>query len=245
MDFFEKTIRIHSRDVTYMRHLRLSNLLGFFQEASISHTENLGVGREKTLDRGLLWIIAKQSIRIKRMPCYGETVTFRSWPGPTLRVFFPRYYEVLSGSDVIIKGCAIWMLLDERTRTFVFPDEYDIAIEGFLTGNEIPEPRSIAACFMNKDSLALVGEHTYTARFSQVDINGHVNNSKYFDIIEDLIPPEEHEGYDNTEIQAEYLKEICLGDTVSVRFYRTDGARLFEGGTDTSSFRIRIRNIPS
>ena len=75
MDFFERTFTIHSRDVTQNRQLRLSAMLGFFQEASISHTENLGMGREKTLDRGLLWIITKQSAEIIRMPRYDETVT--------------------------------------------------------------------------------------------------------------------------------------------------------------------------
>ena len=243
MDYFEKTFIIHSRDVTRHRELRLSNMLGFFQEASISHTEALGVGRDKTLDKGLLWIIARQSAEIIRMPRYDEKVTFRSWPGPTMRVFFPRYYEVSSGGETIVRGCAMWMLIDEETRNFIFPDEYGIEIKGFFTGNEIPEPRSLAIWFKNTDDLRLVSESLYTARFSHIDINGHVNNCRYFDVVEDMIPTEEYIGYDNTLIEAEYLTEVRPGDTITVKAYRTDDARLFEGVTDRSCFRIRMKQI--
>ncbi len=243
MEFYEKILKIHSRDVTQYRQLRLSNLLGFFQETSISHTEALGMGRDKTLDKGLLWIIARQSAEIIRMPRYDETVTFRSWPGPTMRVFFPRYYEVLSGSDVIVKGCAIWMLIDEKTRSFIFPEEYGITINGFTTGTEIPEPRSLAIHFKQSDELKLVDEQPYSARFSHIDINGHVNNCRYFDVVEDMLPPEESMGYDNTLIEAEYLSEMRPGDSIVIKAYRTHDSLLFDGGTDHSSFRIRMKRF--
>lgn len=241
MDFYEKTFKIHSREVTLLRQLRLSNMLGLFQEASISHTELLGIGRDKTLDRGLLWIIAKQSAEIIRMPRYDETVTFRSWPGPSMRVFFPRYYEVLSEGEVIVRACAIWMLLDENTRTFIFPDEYGIEIDGFLTGRELAEPRSTAIYFKKKENLRLIGEEPYSARFSHIDINGHVNNCRYFDVVADMIPQEEYTGMDNTMIEAEYLKEVRPGDTITVKAYRTTDSWLFDGGTDKSCFRIIMK----
>lgn len=89
---YERTLLIRSQHVTCCRRLRLSVLLGFFQEASIAHTEALGMGREKTLDRGLLWIITKQHVDIRRMPEYDEEITIRSWPGEMMHVLFPRFW---------------------------------------------------------------------------------------------------------------------------------------------------------
>ena len=243
MDFFERTFTIHSRDVTQNRQLRLSAMLGFFQEASISHTENLGMGREKTLDRGLLWIITKQSAEIIRMPRYDETVTLRTWPGRTMRVFFPRYYEIRSGEDLLVRGCAVWMLLSESSRSFVFPDEYDIEIDGFSTGDELDIPGSLAVCFRDPSGLTLCKTETYSARFSQIDINGHVNNCRYFDLVDDILPPDENTGYDHAMIEAEYLKEIRLGDTVVIKAYQSEDSKLIEGESDQSVFRIRIKTI--
>ena len=120
---YERTLRIRSQHVTCCRRLRLSVLLEFFQEASIAHTEALGMGREKTLDRGLLWIITKQHVGIRRMPEYDEEITIRSWPGEMMHVLFPRFYEVVSGGDVIITGSALWMLIDAESRGFIFPPD--------------------------------------------------------------------------------------------------------------------------
>ncbi|MCR4698949.1 MAG: hypothetical protein K5762_06265, partial [Bacilli bacterium] len=54
---FTHTIKLRAEHVNYNRSLKLSSLLLFSQEMCIHHTELLGMGRKKTLDKGLLWII--------------------------------------------------------------------------------------------------------------------------------------------------------------------------------------------
>ncbi|MBQ6235656.1 MAG: hypothetical protein IJK54_07025, partial [Clostridia bacterium] len=78
------TYRILSSDTDANRNLRLSRLFTLLQEASIAHTTELGMGREKTLDRGLLWIVTLQRANIARLPVYDETVVLKSWPGKTM-----------------------------------------------------------------------------------------------------------------------------------------------------------------
>jgi acyl-ACP thioesterase len=87
MSIYCETLQLRSRDVDLHRRLRTSRLFELFQEASIRHTEQLGMGREKTLDKGLLWIVTLQEAIIARMPVYDETVTLESWPGETMHVF--------------------------------------------------------------------------------------------------------------------------------------------------------------
>ena len=55
-----ETLKLRSRDVDMHRRLRTSELFKLLQEASIRHTEALGMGREKTLDRGILWVLLMQ-----------------------------------------------------------------------------------------------------------------------------------------------------------------------------------------
>ena len=55
-------------DVTMFRKLRPSVLLRLIQEISIAHTEALGAGRAKTLDKGVLWVVARMKIEISRLP---------------------------------------------------------------------------------------------------------------------------------------------------------------------------------
>ena len=63
------------------RRLRISTMFEWFQEGSITHTEELGCGREKTLDKGLLWVVTLQRAEIARLPIpvlilYGGHDTF-------------------------------------------------------------------------------------------------------------------------------------------------------------------------
>ena len=90
MEIYEKHYKLCSCDVDMYRRLRLSQLFTFTQEAAFHHTEILGAGREKTLDRGFLWVITMQHAEIKRLPEYDEEVTLTSLAGKTRHVMFPR-----------------------------------------------------------------------------------------------------------------------------------------------------------
>ena len=104
---YTKTLKLRNADVDQYRRLRPSVLFGMLQEAAIAHTEALGMGREKTLDRGLLWIVALQQVSIRRMPVYDETVTLYSWPGKTMHLFFPRYFRMTDAAgEVLLEGSA-------------------------------------------------------------------------------------------------------------------------------------------
>ena len=90
MSVYRKQLRLRNRDVNLYRRLRTSTMFEWMQEASIRHTEELGMGREMTLDRGLLWVVTLQRAEIARMPEYDECVTLESWPGETMHLLFPR-----------------------------------------------------------------------------------------------------------------------------------------------------------
>ena len=113
------------------RRLRLSELFNWFQEAAIRHTEIMGMGRTKTLDRGLLWIVIQWRVEIERLPEYDEIVTVETWPGTTMHVFFPRYFRIKdSKGNYLVQASSLWALMDQETRHVVFPEEAGIAIEG-------------------------------------------------------------------------------------------------------------------
>ncbi|MBR2808147.1 MAG: hypothetical protein IKD65_03495, partial [Oscillospiraceae bacterium] len=176
-----ETLKLRSRDVDMHRRLRTSELFKLLQEASIRHTEALGMGREKTLDRGILWVLLMQRAEITRMPCYDETVVLKSWPGTTMHLLFPRYYSMETDSgEPLLKASAIWSLVDAETRKVVFPERYGVEIEGVTTGDEIVLQSTIRKLDCDR-------EREFTGPSSSVDQNGHMNNARYIDLAEDCI----------------------------------------------------------
>ena len=231
MSVYSTTLRLRNKDVNLHRLLRTATLFELMQEASIRHTEELGMGREMTLDRGLLWMVTLQRAEISRMPAYDETITLESWPGETMHLLFPRYYRVLDeAGNTLVSSSALWALVDQETRRMIFPDRYGVHVEGCVTGHEIELP--------SPPRKAQGGEASrFTVPFSYLDLNGHMNNTRYLDLAEDLIPAAA-EGRALREIQVEYSSEARLGDSLSVTVEQ-DGGRFFVSGeTEKKIFRM-------
>ena len=219
------TYRILSSDTDANRRLRLSRLFTLLQEASIAHTTELGMGREKTLDRGLLWIVTLQRANITRLPVYDETVVLKSWPGKTMHLLFPRYYRIEDEhGNALVEASALWALMDEKTRRVVFPEQYGIKIRGVHTGKEIALP--VAPRVPQQKETG-----TFTVPYSYVDFNGHMNNTRYFDLAEDRMP-KALRSRSLTGVQTEYSKEARYGAVITLREELSEDRYLLSGEDD-------------
>ncbi len=233
MNIYRTALRLGNSQVNLHRRLRTSVLFGLLQDTSIRHTEELGMGREKTLDRGLLWVVTLQHAEIIRMPEYDEEITVETWPGLTMHLLFPRYYLVLdSKGSELIRASSLWALVDSNSRRMVFPDPYGIRIEGFVRGCEtvLPSPPRRA----EGENISL-----FRVPFSYVDLNGHMNNTRYFDLAEDLIPAAA-EGKSLLSVDTEYASEACLGEELRITLEPLPGGWRVSGDAEKKIFRMQF-----
>ena len=234
MSVWREELRLRSSHVDMHRRMRTSVLFGLMQEAAIRHTEELGMGRAKTLDRGLLWVVTLQSARIERMPVYDEDVVLRSWPGRTMHVLFPRYCALdTAAGEPLVRASALWTLVDSGTRKLAFPERYGIEIDGVTTGEEIPLPNA-------PRPIPPSEEVDFTVPFSFVDLNGHMNNTRYFDIAEDRVPAAAA-GQPLRALEAEFCREARLGETFRLCLGREENDYYLSGEGNSRVFRMRLR----
>lgn len=228
-------LKLRSRDVDMYRRLRTSELFKLLQEASIRHTEALGMGREKTLDQGILWVLLMQRAEIRRMPCYDEIVVLKSWPGQTMHLLFPRFYSLeTDAGEPLLRASAIWSLVDANTRKVVFPEKFGVEIHGVETGDEIALPSAIRKRECGR-------EREFTVPYSYVDLNGHMNNSRYFDLAEDCVGAAAR-GLPLRDVQTEYVNEARFGETILLRWNADDGEVFFTGENGGNLvFRMALR----
>ena len=233
MSVFQRELRLRSSDVDMHRRLRTSVLFSLMQEAAVAHTEALGMGREKTLDRGALWIVTLQSARILRMPEYDEEVVLRSWPGRTMHLLFPRYCALdTAKGEPLARAGALWSLIDAQTRRLVFPERLGISIDGVTTGDESPLPAA-------PRSIACTEERDFTVPYSYVDLNGHMNNTRYFDLAEDILPAAA-EGRRLLAVETEFAREARFGERLSLRWGREGGRYYITAGTEKPVFKMSL-----
>ncbi|MBQ4424326.1 MAG: hypothetical protein II882_01125 [Lachnospiraceae bacterium] len=233
MSVYRKKYTLLSSDVDALQRLRLSRLFTMLQEASIAHTTELGMGREKTLDRGLLWIIAQQAVRVERLPVYDEPVVLSSWPGVTMHLYFPRFYRLeTAGGELLTEGSALWALMDRESRHIIFPEEHGIHIEGETDPSDPPLPR--LPRFPQAEEKG-----TFTVPYSYTDLNGHMNNTRYLDLAEDLMPPALRSKAPK-RIEAEFSGEVGAGETMELNMSAAENEYYLSGSREKRLFRLHL-----
>ena len=233
MSVYRRELLLKSRDVDMFRRLRTSEMFRLLQEASIAHTEQLGMGREKTLDKGLLWILLLQKAEISRMPEYDENIVLKSWPGKTMHLLFPRYYSMeTAAGEHLLSASALWGLVDQNTRKMIFPEKYGIVIEGMSTCEEIDLPSA-------PRRLECTESVPFKVPFSYVGINGHMNNAHYFDLVEDCIPAAAG-GEHLKSILVEYSNEARCGESFTVSWCRSGSDYYVCGEGEKPVFRMAL-----
>jgi medium-chain acyl-[acyl-carrier-protein] hydrolase len=233
MRIWRQDFRILSSDVDLTRKIRLSTLFTKLQEAAIAHTIELGVTREKTLDRGLLWAVTQYRLKIDRMPEYDERVTLLSWPGKTMHLYFPRYFRLQDEKgEVLLDAVSLWVLISEKTRSIVFPEDHGIEIPETRTEYELPLPGRL-----RKEETAV--SHSFTVPYSYVDLNGHMNNARYYDLAQDIMP-EDTRSRELKALTSEYIGEARLGNTLSAGYALSENACYVCGSTEKPLFRMKF-----
>ena len=199
-------------DVDKYYRLRLSVLFRMFQDLSVIHASALGVGRDRTFERGILWIVSKIKLEINRLPLYGEDVVLTTWPGEPSKVLLPRYYQ-LEGveGELLARASSLWALINGDKRTPVIPKNEGIHLTGHISGNELSLPLGLRMT----DTGNYITESTVrTVLYSETDMNGHMNNSKYLDWTDDCLGDEFHRHQVLNALQINFINEATLGMNV-------------------------------
>ena len=206
-----RKLNVKAELVDYKKNMTISSFMRIFQECCIAHTEELGMGREKTLDKGFLWVIISEHIQINRMPVYDENITFECTPGVTLHYFFPRNIIVKNDKgEVLITANALWSLIDVKKRTFIDPEKNGIIINGVMNSNDLMPVIKLKVPELKENK-------SWKATYSLSDINGHLSNIHYMDKMMDVIY-QKNKDVDIKEVSILFKKEIPLGKGFKVSY---------------------------
>jgi len=196
--------------------MTLDAIFQVFQEAAISHAVNLGVGREEMANAGQVWILSRMSVLVDRRPDYCETVTLKSWPRGSEKLFAMRNYEILDKNDIpVVRARSAWIIVDIQKRRPIRPQSLSFCNLPLNEGlDALPPEAGGTAALIERDNLSKVVERK--ALYTDVDYVGHVNNVSYIKWIQDLLDPQLLEKADKMRFDINYLNEILCGENVEL-----------------------------
>ena len=191
---------------------RPASLLRFAQDAAGSHCRLLGTDWDAMAAKGYFWAVIRQRLEVTRLPQVGETVTVKTWPMPTTRVAYPRATEGYDAhGNLLFQVISLWVIMDRKSRTMVRPDKSGIRVDGCTRGTELPAPGGLSFQVLSREASRTVG-------FTELDVNGHMNNARYLDWLCDLLPSDFHRDHPMKAVTVCYLSEALEGQQVMLHW---------------------------
>ena len=192
--------------------LKASAILYYAQEVAGAHFSRLEDRSAPIAGRNLFWAVTRHRVQVTRLPRLGETVTVETWPMPTTRVAYPRAMAIYDqAGNELIRSVSLWVLMDTESRAMVLPGKSGVLVEGTERGSELAIPRSLVP----KD---LSGLRSRNVTYSLLDVNGHMNNTRYMDWVDDLLPAAFHKQHTVREFTVCYLSEAREGQRVDLHW---------------------------
>ncbi len=217
---FQQSFPIESVHVDCFGRAKTSALLYFAQETAGAHCARLALDYNTLAKQNLFWAVIRNRVQITRLPVLGETITVKTWPMPTTRSSFPRSTVACDEKGNELFRCiSLWVLMDKESRAMVLPGKSNIALTGTLRGGELTAPGSIAPKPLENATVRRVG-------YTELDRNGHMNNTRYLDWIADLFPSRFHKAHPVRDFTICYLSEIREGQEISLHWQVLEDACL-------------------
>ena len=216
-------------------------ILETMQDTAGAHSILLGVDRDSLIGKGgLVWVVTRLHVEMTRMPKAGENISIETYPTAPRHMFFPRSHIFRDENGTQIGSAnSLWVTMDMETRRITKSDH---VLEKMPDNSDLSPAAGMPATVR-----ALPGDVTAGAIepcYTDLDVNEHVNNTKYLDwccnaIGIDIMQKKRMLSFDvnyDMEIRpgAQIRTELTMdGDRFAFSGYSADKKHFSVGGTLT------------
>ena len=204
-------------------HLRAAEALRLFGDAANADFAELGFTYEELYRGGYFFIVVRATCNVVRQPLEGERVTVHTWPHAVKGMQVARNFELLDAEgEAIAYAQMVYLIVDVNTGRPIRVSDFPL-VEMY----EVPLTVEVS----KKQRIRLTEDMPEVARttprYSDLDKNGHVNNTHYPTFAYDVLPPAVRDrGW--TDFQIEFAAEMHLDD--ELRLYTNDAEAAISAG---------------
>ena len=223
-------VRWHETDLNRLG--RPSALLTILQETANHqlHAANMDLDTLRD-EKRVGFILSRIAAKVYSPLRAYETVAAQTWVCPSRGLNFERCFRVLRGGESVAESWSSWGLLSLDERKLLPVDALDFPV----TPEEKLLPSGIPLRFRTPPASEMEPVGKRAIRYSDLDYNGHMNNTKYPDMLADFLPDPTHVWVNGFSLS--FLQEAKFGGELSV--YRApwqspagEGGFLFRTGDE-------------
>ena len=221
-----ESFRVSAQDVDLNRVASASAIMRFMQDTANYHMEGAGPSYDELFDSGRAFVIARFAMSCSAPLHSHDAITVETWAAPSRAASFNRCYRILRGGETVAEATSVWALVDAASGTLVRVEECGI---DYGEEDAIEPDAPIRFRIPAGAALCEVGSHAVT--YADVDVNRHMNNTKYADMLLSHLPAADGacalDGVRVRSFSIAYAAEAPLGAELSILHAEADGAHYF------------------
>ncbi len=204
--------QVHSYLVSSKKRLHLVGLLSLLQEIAQNHADLMGLGYDHMVSSNSFWVLIRQVVKMDKWPHWNEKVSITTWPRIQTDLIASRDFEIFVGDEKYGECSTDWMVLDAETRKpkrpdykgLTFPVTHPSALE--LSAKKIPYKKE----FQTIRKVTVVN--------GDLDMNLHVNNTKYSQWVLDSVPHEVYQKLTLEQYEINFIAEAYIDDEIELQY---------------------------
>ena len=209
---YTQTYTICRHDGDHHGNAKPGALLRYGQQIATMHAEAAGLNDELYAATHTAYVLAKLALHIDRTPRVDETLTVTTRPERCKRAVNKRitFFNDAAGRQVAVLDSR-WVLIDTDKRLILrkHPEAFNDC-----WAEDVPFELPMKMVKAVPEDCAPAGE--YTATYSRCDMNGHMNNTRYVDILCDALPWNVWDEGEVRDLKVYYHREVPRGESFAL-----------------------------
>lgn len=232
---FHKDFEVRSYQVHPSGKLSLTALADLFQEIAWLHADSADFGRNLSAQQQS-WILSRIDIKCVSLPSWGDPIhVYTTGRGVDKLFAFREFLVTNPQGKVLATAISSWVLMNMESRKLLRPEQVLPA----TLFDPLDQPD------YQPERIRIKGELIYTeklkVRYSDLDLNDHVNNTSYIRWVENILC-ENNCMHDNTLIN--YVAECTLGDELEISLWKNNEEYLIRGTVEEKAvFHARTKAL--
>lgn len=215
--FVENKFYVGLRDINSLKELKNTSLLSYLEDVACMHSEIAGYGVTNMDKVKRSWIVLSWKIKILKRPMFNDYINVQTWSRCINKFYAFRDFKVYNDKqEILALATSKWVFINTENGKLVkiedsVGNKYESEPVTVFEDENLPKLNEPA------DSINSIN---YKITKNMIDVNNHLNNIYYMDIVKEVLPEKVSE---LNEFEIMYKKEVKLGETVKAIYAQEAG----------------------
>ena len=199
---YTQKFTVYRTDGDHLGHVKLGALLRYAQQVATAHAEAVGLDDALYRKTHTAYVLAKLALHVTRLPLVTQPERCKRAVNKRITHFYDA-----DGAEVATMDSR-WVLIDTEKRIILrkHPEQFNDQWAA-----DVPFELPIKLPRIAPEDCEVLGV------YSRCDMNGHLNNTRYADIVCDAVPWEVWDTAQIRDFTISYHREVPRGESFTLR----------------------------